>query len=75
MKYLLIATAVLMLCDSLCSTLAWGEDDLEVRAREYIMTHSEWQHPAGGVCSCRLKTVMDDLRDGRLVEDDNTNHN
>jgi len=43
------------------------EEMLKKQARDYIMKHPEWQHPAGGICQCRLKSVMILLREGRIL--------
>jgi len=40
---------------------------LEKQARDYIMNHPEWQHPAGGICHCRLVSVMELLKEGRIL--------
>jgi hypothetical protein len=45
------------------------EIDWDKLAREYIETHPEWQHPAGGVCSCRLESVKEDLKEGVACQD------
>jgi len=43
------------------------EEMLEKQARDYIMKHPEWQHPAGNTCQCRLESVMRLLREGRIM--------